>query len=49
VGRNWSILDLEWWYFGGAGFVALFIAWFTVGAQTIKVANINPTECHKDE
>lgn len=42
-------IDLEWWYFGGAGFVALLIAWFTVGVQTIKVANINPTECLMDE
>jgi putative ABC transport system permease protein len=42
-------VDLEWWYFGGAGLMALLIAWFTVGVQTFKVAGINPTECLKAE
>nr|WKN36548.1 ABC transporter permease [Tunicatimonas sp. TK19036] len=42
-------IDLEWWYFAGAGVVALVIAWFTVGVQTIKAANVNPVQCLKDE
>ncbi len=42
-------IDLEWWYFVGAGLVALLIAWFTVGLQTIKAARVNPTDCLKDE
>ncbi len=42
-------IDLEWWYFAGAGLVALLIAWFTVGLQTVKAARVNPVECLKDE
>jgi putative ABC transport system permease protein len=42
-------IDLDWWYFAGAGLTALLIAWFTVGLQTVKAARINPTECLKDE
>jgi putative ABC transport system permease protein len=42
-------IDLEWWYFIGAGLVALLIAWFTVGLQTIKAARVNPTQCLKEE
>lgn len=42
-------IDLEWWYFGGAGLAALLIAWFTVGLQTVKAASVNPTQCLKEE
>ena len=42
-------IDLEWWYFVGAGLAALLIAWFTVGLQTIKAARVNPVECLRDE
>ncbi|MEM6844414.1 MAG: ABC transporter permease [Bacteroidota bacterium] len=42
-------IDLQWWYFAGAGLVALLIAWFTVGLQTVKAARVNPVECLKDE
>lgn len=42
-------IDLEWWYFIGAGLIALCIAWFTVGLQTVKAARINPSECLRDE
>ena len=42
-------IDLEWWYFAGAGGVALLIAWLSVGFQTIKAARVNPVECLKDE
>ena len=42
-------IDLEWWFFGGSGLVALLIAWLTVGMQTIKASRINPTECLRSE
>ena len=42
-------IDLEWWFFIGAGLMALLIAWFTIGLQTVKAARVNPTECLKDE
>src|SRR5690606_16639227 len=42
-------IDLEWWYFLGAGFIALLVAWFTVGLQTVKAARVNPVKCLQDE
>ena len=42
-------IDLKWWYFAGAGLLALLIAWFTVGLQTVKAARVNPVECLRDE
>jgi putative ABC transport system permease protein len=42
-------IELEWWYFIGAGAVALLIAWITVGFQTIKAARINPARCLQSE
>src|SRR5688572_28807881 len=42
-------IDLEWWFFAGSGVLALLIAWFTVGLQTIRAARVNPTECIKNE
>ncbi len=42
-------IDLQWWFFGGSGLVALLIAWLTVGVQTFKAARINPTECLRSE
>ncbi|MEM8967584.1 MAG: ABC transporter permease [Bacteroidota bacterium] len=42
-------ISLQWWYFAGAGLVALLIAWLTVGLQTVKAARINPVECLRDE
>jgi ABC-type antimicrobial peptide transport system permease subunit len=42
-------IELEWWFFIGAGLVALLIAWFTIGLQTVKAARINPTQCLKNE
>ncbi len=41
-------IDLEIWYFLGAGVAALVIAWLTVGMQAVKAANVNPLECLKD-
>jgi ABC-type antimicrobial peptide transport system permease subunit len=42
-------IELEWWYFIGAGVASLFIAWLTVGTQAIKAARINPTQCLHNE
>ena len=42
-------ITLQWWYFLGAGMLAMLIAWFTVGLQTIQAAQIDPVECLKDE
>ena len=42
-------IDLQLWFFIGAGLVALAIAWLTVGIQTMKAANLNPTEALKSE
>ncbi len=44
-----SRIDLHWGYFLGAGFVALVIAWLTVGLQAVKAAAINPAHSLKDE
>ena len=54
IAKNWLDnfayrIDLEWWFFIGAGLIALLIAWFTVGLQTVKAARVNPTQCLKDE
>ncbi|MEO7990139.1 MAG: ABC transporter permease [Chryseolinea sp.] len=42
-------IELKWYYFIGAGFIALLIAWLTVGLQTFKAAKVNPTQCLKSE
>jgi len=42
-------IELEWWFFAGAGVTAMLITWITVGAQTIKAARINPSECLRNE
>ena len=42
-------IDLQPWFFVAAGFGALLIAWATVGIQTLKAANLNPTESLKSE
>ncbi len=42
-------IDLEIWYFLGAGIIALFIAGLTVSMQAIKAANVNPSKCLRDE
>jgi putative ABC transport system permease protein len=42
-------IPLEWWYFFGAGFIALLIAWITVGTQAVRASRINPTQCLRDE
>lgn len=42
-------IDLEWWYFIGAGRAALVIAWFTVGMQAVKAASVNPAHSLRGE
>ncbi|MEX2233805.1 MAG: ABC transporter permease [Cyclobacteriaceae bacterium] len=42
-------IELEWWYFSGAGLIALGIAWLTVGMQAWKAARVNPAKCLRDE
>jgi ABC-type lipoprotein release transport system permease subunit len=42
-------IELQWWYFAGAGLTALVIAWLTVGLQAWKAARVNPVSCLKDE
>jgi ABC-type antimicrobial peptide transport system permease subunit len=42
-------IELHWWYFVGAGILAITIAWLTVVAQAIKAATSNPAQCLKDE
>lgn len=42
-------ISLAWWYFIGAGLLALIIAWLTVGTQAVRAARVNPTECLRDE
>ena len=42
-------IDLEWWYFAGAGAAAFLIAWVTLGLQTFKAASVNPSNCLKEE
>ena len=37
-------IELSWFYFIGAGFIALITALLTVGLQTIKAAKINPAQ-----
>lgn len=41
-------ITLQWWYFIGAGMLALIIAWLTVGTQAIRAARVNPTTCLKE-
>lgn len=35
-------IDLQWWFFAGAGLIALLIAWTTVGIQAYKAAKVDP-------
>jgi len=42
-------IDLKWWFFVGSAFIALTIAWLTLGLNTLKAANSNPVDCLRDE
>lgn len=41
-------IELEWWIFAGSGVMMLFIAWLSVGFQTLKAARMNPVSCLKE-
>lgn len=42
-------IDVEWWHFIGAGTLVMFVAWITVGMQTIKAAGIKAIDCLRNE
>ncbi|HEU5147777.1 MAG TPA: FtsX-like permease family protein, partial [Chryseosolibacter sp.] len=42
-------IKLECWFFAASAMLALLIAWFTVGLQTLKAARVNPAKCIKEE
>lgn len=42
-------IDLKVWFFLAAGLLTIVIAWFTVGMQTFRAANVNPIQCLKEE
>jgi putative ABC transport system permease protein len=42
-------IELQWWYFIGAGFLALMIAWLTVGSQALKAAKADPVKSLRSE
>lgn len=42
-------IELEWWFFAGAGAVALLIAWITISMQTVKAARSNPVRSMRME
>ena len=43
------LIDLDWWFFAGSGYLALLIVLFTVALQTVGASPVNPTECLKHE
>lgn len=42
-------IELEWWYFGLAGLVAVLIAFLTISFQTIRAALANPVQSLRSE
>ncbi len=42
-------IDLEWWYFAGAGGLAILIALLTVSLQSVKAALMNPVKSLRSE
>jgi putative ABC transport system permease protein len=42
-------IELEWWHFAVAGISALFVAWLTVGIQTMKAARVSPVNSLRTE
>lgn len=42
-------IDVKVWFFLGAGFLALLMAWLTVGVRSFKAAMVNPVETLKVE
>jgi ABC-type antimicrobial peptide transport system permease subunit len=42
-------IEVKWWYYVGAGLLALLIACITVGTQAIKASRINPIQTLREE
>ena len=42
-------IDIQWWVFVFAGFIAIGVALITVGYQSIKAAMANPIDSLRDE
>jgi len=42
-------INLQWWFFAGAGGLVLLIAWFTVSLQVFRAARVNPVMNLKDD
>ncbi len=42
-------IELGYWYFALAGFIALITAWLTVASQAVKAAHLNPVSCLRDQ
>ncbi len=54
ISKNWLndfvySIQLEWWYFVVSGLIALILAWITVGTLAIRISNIDPAQCLKEE
>jgi putative ABC transport system permease protein len=54
IAKNWLDdfafrIDLEWWYFYGAGLITITIALFTVSFQSVKAALVNPVKALRTE
>ncbi|MCE7058080.1 ABC transporter permease [Algoriphagus sp. AGSA1] len=49
LGGFYYKIDLQWWYFIGAGALTMVIALLTVSFQSIKAALMNPVESLKSE
>jgi putative ABC transport system permease protein len=54
VSQNWLNdfayhINLQWWYFAGAGITTITIALFTVSFQSVKAALVNPAESLRAE
>jgi ABC-type antimicrobial peptide transport system permease subunit len=42
-------IELSYWLFAFAGLVSILIAWFAVGSQALRAANVNPAKCLRSE
>jgi ABC-type antimicrobial peptide transport system permease subunit len=54
IAKNWLDdfayrINLEWWYFYGAGLITITIALFAVSFQSVKAALINPAKSLRSE
>ena len=54
IAKNWLDnfafrINLEWWYFYGAGLITISIALFTVSFQSVKAALIDPAKSLRSE